>query len=251
VAILVWLRPSSSSPPARRRLLIAEDHALVREGMRAMLAREPDLEIVGEAKDGEEALALCRKLRPDLVRMDVSMPRMDGLEATWQIKEVCPQTSVLIVTAHESREYLAEAIRAGAAGYVLKEAPKGQLVGAVRRVLEGESPMNQELAMHLLRELLDEAPPKEASSAQLPPSVRPSDERVGVSALESFSPRELEVLRLVAIGRTNQQIAKDLLVSVSTVKKHVRQIISKLGVSDRTQAAVMAVELGLHPERDG
>jgi DNA-binding NarL/FixJ family response regulator len=227
------------------RILIADDHPLIREGMSSMLANEPDLRVVGEAKDGLEALKVCRKLRPELVLMDVRMPKMDGLEATRKIKEACPQTSVLIVTTHESQEYLAEAIRAGAAGYVLKEATKGQLVGAVRRALEGESPMNEELAVRLLRRLVEHSPNNQGH-ADLSPSGRSSEERpAGPSPLGLLSPRELEVLRLMAQGKTNQQIAKDLLVSVSTTKKHVRRIISKLEVSDRTQAAVLALKLGV------
>jgi DNA-binding NarL/FixJ family response regulator len=226
------------------RVLIADDHLLVREGMSAMLANEPDLQVVGEAKDGQEVLKVCREVCPDLVLMDVRMPKIDGLEATRKIKEECPQSSVLIVTTHASQEYLAEAIRAGAAGYVLKEATKGQLVSAVRRALDGESPMNQELAMRLLRRLVEHTP--DQGQADPNPSGRSSEERLaGPSPFELLTPRELEVLRLLAQGKTNQQIAKDLLVSVSTVKKHMRQIIPKLRVSDRTQAAILALKLGL------
>jgi DNA-binding NarL/FixJ family response regulator len=144
------------SPPAR--LLIVDDHDLVREGTRVMLARETDLKVVGEAENGREALKLCRELSPDLVLMDVRMPEMDGLEATRRIKEEHPTTSVLILTSHESPEHLSDAIRAGAAGYVLKDATRQQLLNAVRRVLEGESPLNQELAMRLLRRLTEEKP---------------------------------------------------------------------------------------------
>src|SRR3712207_2003647 len=145
--------PDRTSPA---RLIIADDHDLVRDGIRAMLAREPDLEVVGEAKDGEEALELCRSLRPDLVLMDVRMPKMDGLAATREIKAEHPATVVLIVTTHESPDYLMDAVKAGAAGYVLKEAPRTQLINAIRRALCGESPINQELAMRLLRRLADE-----------------------------------------------------------------------------------------------
>ena len=232
-----------NSSPAR--VLIADDHALAREGIRSMLANEPDLEIVGEAADGEEALEFCRKLCPDLVLMDVRMPKIDGLAATRAIKERCPQASVLIVTTHESQEYLVEAIRAGAAGYVLKEATKGQLVGAIRRVLDGEPSLNQELAMRLLHRLLDETA-KQRSADHIP-----AEGRVEPPLLAgSLAPREMDVLRLLARGQTTQEIARNLLVSVSTVKKHVHRVISKLGVSDRTQAAVKAVELGLPPDQE-
>jgi two-component system, NarL family, response regulator LiaR len=240
---------STEGVPAR--LLIADDHALAREGLRSMLANEPDLQIVGEANDGEEALNLCRRFRPELVLMDVRMPKMDGLEATRAIKQVSPETAILMVTTYENPEYLVEAIKAGAAGYLLKETTKAQLLSTVRRVLDGETPLNEELSMQVLRKVLEQ-PSSNQGYADVPPySGRPPDERAGPSPLEVLSPRELDVLRLIARGRTNRQISEDLLVSVSTVKKHVHQIIIKLGVSDRTQAAISAIHLDLeHPERD-
>src|ERR671932_1191406 len=147
-----------TSPRAEpARLLIADDHDLVRDGYQRMLDREPDLEVIGEAKNGREAVELCRELRPDLVLMDVRMPEMDGLEATRAIKEELPQTSVLVVTTYDNPDYLFEAVEAGAAGYVLKDAPKRQLLGAVRRALNGESPLNQELAMQLISRFASES----------------------------------------------------------------------------------------------
>ncbi len=138
-------------PPTR--ILITDDHDLVRDGYQRMLAREEGLEVVGEAANGREAVELCRKLRPDLILMDVRMPEMDGLEATRRIKAEFPTTGVLVVTTYDNPDYLFEAIEAGAAGYVLKDAPKQQLVNAVRRTLNGESPLNQELAARLIRGL--------------------------------------------------------------------------------------------------
>ncbi len=226
----------SSSP---KRLLIADDHALVREGMRAMLASEQNLEVVGEAENGREALELCRELRPDLILMDVRMPEMDGLAATWEIKGEYPETRILILTTHESPEYLMDAIRAGAAGYVLKDATKQRLLDAVRRVISGESPVNQELAMQVIQRLTDE---NRRHAATVP---EPAEKRREETLTEPLTDREIEVLRLLALGKTNRQVAKELLVSLSTVKTHVQHLSIKLGVSDRTQAAVRAAELGL------
>jgi NarL family two-component system response regulator LiaR len=220
------------------RVVIADDHGLVREGLRAVLEGEPDLEVVGEAEDGNQALEVCRTLGPDLVLMDVRMPEVDGLEATRKIKEEMPNTSVIMVTMHENPDYLLEAIRAGAAGYILKDASAERLVEAVRRTLDGESPLNQELAMRLLTRMANESEP----SARAP-------EKSQDPMPEGITPREVEVLRLLAQGRTNLQIAQDLAVSRGTIKSHVQNIIAKLGVSDRTQAAVRAIELGiLDPE---
>lgn len=226
----------------RLRLVIADDHALVREGMRAMLAGEPDLVVIGEATDGREAVEVCRELRPDLVLMDVQMPEMDGLSATREINAECPKTAVLIVTTHASPEYLLEAVRAGAAGYVLKEATKAQLVDCVRRVLGGESLLDPELAMRLLRRLA-----AEVDQHPKPDSGELSDRREKHLA-GSLTARETDVLRLLATGKTNRQIAQELHLSLSTIKGHLERIISKLGVSDRTQAAVRALELGLLPK---
>jgi DNA-binding NarL/FixJ family response regulator len=192
-----------------------------------MLAGERGLEIVGEAVNGRQALSLCRRLRPDLVLMDVRMPDLDGLAATRAIKQECPGTSVILVTMHENADYLLEAIKAGAAGYVLKGATKRELVSAVRRVLAGESVLEPDLTSQLLRRLASE-PRRDAPTP-----------------VEPLTPREREVLRLVARGYTNQEIATELTLSLSTVKTHLEHIIAKLDVSDRTQAAVRAAELGL------
>ena len=211
-------------------MLIADDHALFRVAIGTLLASEPDLEVVGEAADGEEALALCRKLRPDLVLMDVSMPGISGIAATRTIKAEFPKTGVLVLTAHAKEELLLEAIRAGAAGYLLKTASPAELIGAIRGTLGGESPVDQELVMRLVRQLAGEI-------------GRGKERRAPARA--SLTAREIEVLELLATGQTNRQIAIELHLSLSTVKRNLERIISKLGVSDRTQAAVKAVELGL------
>jgi len=221
------------------RLLLADDHDLVRDGFHRMLGREPDLEVVGEASNGREAVELCRSLRPDLVLMDVRMPEMDGLEATRTIKAERPEVSVLVVSTHENPDYLFEALKAGAAGYVLKDAPKRRLVDAVRRVLNGESPLNQELAARLIQRLAKEmaARPAQPAPTTHPPTAKPPT--------AELTPRELEVLEFLARGWTNPQVAQALYISRGTAKVHVERIIRKLGVSDRTQAVVRALELGL------
>jgi DNA-binding NarL/FixJ family response regulator len=257
------------APSETARLLIADDHALVREGLRTMLSGEDGIQVIAEVKDGQEALSSCRELQPDLVLMDVRMPVMDGLEATRRIKEEMPQVSVVMVTMHENPDYLFEAIKAGAAGYVLKDASGERLLGAVKRTLEGESPLNQELAMRLLVRLAREreeggdqqgglqevAAGASSSGAGLDEEI-PAPEAAGEAAedaehrdeadrIETLTPREIEVLTLLSQGQTNPQIAQHLMVSRGTVKIHVQHIISKLGVSDRTQAAVRAIEAGV------
>jgi DNA-binding NarL/FixJ family response regulator len=266
-----------ATTPQVARLLIADDHALVREGLRTMLSGEEGIEVIAEANDGQQALTICRELEPDLVLMDVRMPVMDGLEATRKIKDEMPKTSVMMVTMHENPDYLFEAVKAGAAGYVLKDASGERLLGAIRRTLEGESPLNQELAMRLLVRLSRESSSSEQGSGGLsgeaaeegsrevrreggePPAFQPEATQAGAhqagssgsgqseraAQIGSLTPREIEVLRLLSQGQTNPQIAKNLLVSRGTVKIHVQHIISKLGVSDRTQAAVRAIEAGL------
>jgi DNA-binding NarL/FixJ family response regulator len=216
------------------RILLADDHQVLRRGFRGLFADEADLEIVGEASNGREALELCRVLRPDLVLMDVRMPEMDGLEATRAIKREHPDIAILIVTMHENPDYLLDALDAGAAGYVLKDAPADRMIDGVRRTLNGESPLNQELAALLLKRLADER------KHQVVQPRRPRKE-----LRTPLTPRETEVLRLLASGQSNKEIAQTLVISSGTVKVHVERIIRKLEVSDRTQAVVRAIELGL------
>ena len=233
------IQPEGRDAPAR--IVIADDHGLVRQGFRGMLAREEGLEVVGEAEDGREAVEVCSRLHPDLVLMDVRMPGMDGLAATREIKQSHPKTIVLVVTMHENPDYLLEAVKAGAAGYVLKGSSNSQIISSIRRALEGESPLNQELAMHVMHNLVGGG----AQGASPPPQQRPHEERPEGSPPKPLARRELEVLRLVARGKTNQEIAQILGLSALTVKTYVQRIIGKLGLSDRTQAAVRAAELGL------
>ena len=213
------------SGPAR--LVIADDYELIRTGLRAMLTGQRGLEVVGEAANGREALALCRRLQPDLALIDVRMPEMDGLATCRSIKQECPGTSVILITVYEKSEYLIEALKAGAAGFVLKDITQPELITSIRRVLRRESLLNSEVVVRLLGHLDGET----SSREDLLP--------------KQLSEREYEVLRLLAQGKTNPEIAQQLTISVGTVKIHVEHILAKLRVSDRTQAAVRAIELGL------
>lgn len=221
-----------SEPPTirperkRSRLIIADDHEFTRIGLRTMLESEPDFELAGEATNGQEAVELCRELQPDLALLDIRMPIMDGLAATRMIKQVAPHTRVAIVTMHENPDYLIEALRAGVVGYVLKDSTRRTFVAAVRQVLRGETFINGALTAQLLQRMASLAEPPIEPQVQL-------------------TRREHEVLHLIAQGKTNREIGILLTISLGTVKIHVEHIIDKLGVSDRTQAAVRAIELGL------
>ena len=216
----------SPVPQRRARVLIVDDHDVVRAGLRDILAGEPELLVVAEASSGREALDCCGRHAPDLVLMDVLMPDLDGLAATRAIRHEWAQTAVLIFTGHDTAECRLAAARAGAAGYVHKSASRAQLLAAVRRALAG--------------------PGLPASDPPAGPHATPSH---GPPALTSagihLSVREREVLELVAQGLTNREIAHRLEISPGTVKVHVEHIIARLGATDRTQAAVRALELGL------
>ena len=207
------------------RVVIADDHDVVRAGVRTLLSGERGLEVVGEAANGREALTLCRRARPDLVLMDVRMPDMDGLAGTRAIKDESPRTSVSLFTMYDNPDYLVEALKAGAAGYLQKGAPKAEIVTTVRKVLAGESVLHPEVVLELLRQL--------------------SSETHGAPDNNQLTRRERDVLGLIVLGQTNREIADTLTLTISTVKTHVEHLIAKLAVSDRTQAAVRAMELGL------
>jgi len=197
-----------------------------------VLADDPEFELVGEAINGNEGVALSRALQPDLVLMDVRMPDMDGLQATRILKQASPTTLVLILSMFEDAELLLEAVKAGAAGYVLKNASEEDLRAAISDALAGNFPVDRHLVRDVLRRVAGETP------------------RVPVAPPELLSTREREVLELLARGCTNREIAEQLVITSSTVKVHVEHILAKLGVSDRTQAAVQAYELGyVTPER--
>ena len=202
------------------KVLIADDHPVVRVGIGGMLAGEPDIEVVGEAENGEEAPEMAERLRPDVVLMDLRMPKTDGVAATSRITERCPGTRVLILTTYETDADIMRAIEAGATGYLLKDAPRGELLGAIRAAAAGESALAPAVASRLIRR-----------------ARAPHD--------EILSARELEVLGLVARGKGNKEIAKELWISETTVKSHLMRSFEKLGVNDRTAAATEALRRGI------
>lgn len=211
------------------RVLIADDDTLIRTGLRLIIETQPDLEVVGEAADGRAAVSQARALRPDVVLMDVQMPEVDGLEATGGVTALDPAPRVLILTTFELDEYVFQALRSGASGFILKRTPAEELVVAIRTVAAGESL----LAPSVTRRLI------EAFKAQ-PTSLRPDRALLG-----DLTTREVQVWRLIARGLSNAEIADVLVLSTPTVKTHVTNLLTKLHLRDRTQAVVVAYESGL------
>ena len=215
------------------RVLLVDDQALVRSGFRLILETREDLEVVGEAEDGREAVELARRLHPDVILMDVRMPHVDGVEATRRLSALGEPARVLILTTFDLDEYVYEAIRAGASGFLLKDVQPAQLVDAVRVVAAGEAL----LAPTVTRRLLDHF------AGQLPGARRPPE-------LERLTERELEILTLLAEGLSNAELAERLFLSETTVKTHVSSVLRKLELRDRVQAVVLAYKAGLaqpHP----
>ena len=208
------------------RVVVADDERLIRAGYRMILADEPDLEVVGEAADGLEAVDLARRLRPDVVLMDVRMPRLDGIGATKRIVQLDPPPAVLVVTTFDLDTYVYEALRAGACGFLLKDAPERQLLSAVRSAPGGVALLSPTVTRRLVE-------------AFAHPTARSS------SRLEQLTHREAEVLLQVALGLSNSQVAEALTIEETTVKSHVSRLLTKLGLTSRTQAVVLAYETGL------
>ena len=212
----------------RIRLILADDHAVVRAGTRQLLEGQPDLDIVGEASDGEEAVRLAHRLNPDVVVMDVRMPRLSGVEATRRIKQECPEVRVLVLTAHDDDEYVFALLQAGANGYLLKTAEIEELVKAIHTVASGQSALAPEVTGKVVAQF--------TSGKSLADVVNnPEDQYDGLTE------RELGILRLVGQGLSNKQIGKKLFISDRTVQAHLSNIFSKLGVSSRTEAVMHAV----------
>ena len=211
-------------------VLIADDQALMRAGFRMILEAEPDLEVVGEAANGREAVAEAGRLRPDVVLRDVRMPEMDGIEATRRLLDGNDDTKIVMLTTFDMDEYVYEALRAGASGFLLKDVPPEQLVAGIRAVASGDALLAPSVTRRVIEEFVSRPP----DSLRTPPP-----------ALDELSERELEVLKLIARGLSNAEIAKELYVSGTTVKTHVAHILLKLRLRDRVQAVVLAYESGL------
>ena len=210
------------------KLLLVEDHVVVREGTRQLLENERDMEVIGEAGDGEEAVRLAKQLKPDVIIMDVSMPKLSGLEATKQIKEMSPSSIVLILTGYDYDEYIFSLLESGAAGYLLKDVTGDELIQAVRRVYAGE----QALHPVVVRKLVDRF---KSQAANPPDEIHP---------LSILSEREMEVLKAAAKGNGNKEIADELFISIRTVQAHMRSIFNKLGVGSRSEAIIYGLRRG-------
>lgn len=213
------------------RVLICDDQQVVREGLRAMLTRSPEIQVVGEAGDGAEALALLPAARPDVVLMDLKMPGMNGILAARQIRERFPHVRVLVLTTYDADEWVFDAIRSGATGYVLKDTPVEGLTAAIRDAAAGKTPVDPAVAGKLFAHVARSAP-------------------VDMGLLAQLSEREREVLALLARGLSNAEIAQRVHLSEGTVRNYVSAILGKLGVADRTQAAVLAIRSGLVDQGD-
>lgn len=207
------------------KVLLAEDHTIVREGTREFVQHEPDMEVVGEASDGEEAVKLATELQPDVVIMDIRMPKLNGIEATRQIKALCPSIAVLILTAYDYDQYIFALLEAGAAGYLLKGARARELIDAIRAVYAGESVLHPVIARRVIDRLIF-------------PSVNET------RTVEPLSERETEVLKLAAKGISNKDIAEQLFLSPRTVQAHLGNIFNKLGVASRTEAILYGLRRG-------
>lgn len=215
---------STASNPVLR-LVLADDHEVTRTGFVALLAGHPQFEVVGQARDGQEAVALCERVLPDIVILDIRMPLLNGLGAARLLQQRLPELKVVIFTMDDSPDHLEAAMNAGAVGYLLKDASRDEVIDALQRVAAGEAALNSAVSARLLRRLTERGGNGAAS--------------------EQLTPRERQVLGLVADGRSNRQIGEQLGITTGTAKAHVERVIGKLGAADRTQAAVRGIALGL------
>ena len=217
------------------RVLIVDDHPIVRDGLRTLMTTKPDMEVVGEASNGREAISKAQSLLPDVILMDLVMPEVDGIEAIHQIVAGRPQARILVLTSFAADDKVFPAIKAGAMGYLLKDSGSEDLVRAIRQVYRGESSLHPKIARRLLQELSG------ARRPDPPPRPEPLDQDL----VEPLTEREVEVLKLVARGRSNREIADQLVVTEGTVRAHVSNILGKLHLASRTQATLYALRKGL------
>jgi DNA-binding NarL/FixJ family response regulator len=224
----------SEREPGMIRLLICDDQSIVCEGLRAMLSPISHIHVVGVANNGVEAVELTRRFQPDVVLMDLKMPRMNGIQATKAIREQFPQVRVLVLTTYDADDWVINAIRNGAAGYLLKDTPQEDLVKAIENTVKGWNPIDPQVAGKIIDQVARQV-------------IHPQQDQKLISQL---SEREREVLRLLANGMGNHEIAETLFLSEGTIKNYVSMIFSKLGVADRTQAAILAIRAGLVDLRD-
>lgn len=214
------------------RILLADDHALVRRGLEMVLRLEPDFDLVGSAANGAEAVSLARECQPDIALLDLKMPRMDGIEATREIKRLSPRTRIILLTGVDAGAEIEQAIKAGVDGYVLKEVEPEQLIHAIRTVADGEAYLHPVVTRRLLSQL-------RGAPARTPPPTAPPPASLSLTA------RELEILQLMATSATNREIAQQLVISEETVRKHTKNILAKLDQPNRTQAVLYALRHGL------
>jgi len=211
----------------RIRVVIADDHALLRDGIKALLSLAEDIEVVGEASDGREAVAQCRRLKPDAILMDIAMPGLGGLEATLELKREAPKTRVLVLTQYEDREYVQRFLKAGVAGYVLKRMLGSELAAAIRSVVKGGLVLDPQIAMEAIQHA-----PKDSGSE-------------GTDPYETLTDREKQVLRLVALGHSNKEVADFLKISIKTAMSHRERVMEKLNLHSRTDLIKFAIKKGV------
>ncbi|BAD39906.1 response regulator [Symbiobacterium thermophilum] len=222
------------------RVLLVDDHAILREGIRYLLSASGEVEVIGEAQDGVEALEMVEKLRPDAVLMDIAMPRMNGIEATKELKKRHPDLPVLILSMYDSEEYVLPILRAGAAGYVLKRAAAQELVSALKAVTSGQVILHPDVARTVMDNL-------QAQESPQGPPVAPRGASEAQAQLAQLTEREREVLTLIAHGLTNQQIAERLFISIKTVQAHRANLMEKLDLHDAVELTKFAIKSGLLP----
>ena len=212
------------------RILLADDHALLRQGTAELLQHEPDIEIAGQAENGQEAVRMAHELRPDIILMDVRMPGLSGIEATRQIRKELPQIQILVLTAYDDDQYVFSLLQAGASGYLLKTAPASDLIRSIRQVQAGESPLSPAIARKVVARLNAGGP------------YSPGQE--GTANSDALTPREIEILQFLARGLSNREIAEALYISERTVQTHLTNIFAKMQVSSRLEAVLKGIRLG-------